>query len=187
METEHREQRNGHKGYTVWLTGLSGAGKSTVAQNAAKALFEKNVYVHVLDGDKLRKGINNDLGFTAEDRKENIRRVSEMCKEFNSIGIVTIAAFISPYINDRNMSRSIIGNERFSEIYINAPIECCVQRDPKGLYKKAIAGDISNFTGISDVYEPPTHPDLTLHTDQENVVQSVERLVAFIQQKIQLP
>lgn len=187
MEQLTREERNGHRGITIWLTGLSGAGKSTIAKATEAKLFERNVHIYVLDGDVLRAGINKDLGFTAEDRKENIRRVSEMCKGFNNTGFVVIAALISPYTKDRSMARTIIGDERFAEIYINASIDCCIQRDPKGLYKKAIAGDIPNFTGISDVYEPPAFPALTLETEKESIEVTVEKLTAFIQQKIVLP
>lgn len=182
-----KEVKNGHKAVTVWLTGLSGAGKSTIAKAVESLLFENNIQVHVLDGDVLRSGINADLGFSPEDRRENIRRVSEICKQFNDTGVVVISALISPSTSDRSMARAIIGEGSFAEVFVNAPIDCCIERDPKGLYKKAIAGEIPEFTGISAVYESPSSPALILETDKEYIEESATKLADFIMKQILIP
>lgn len=186
MNNKNAESRSNSKGITIWLTGLSGSGKSTIARATSERLLKNNITTQVLDGDILRTGINKDLGFSAQDRSENIRRVSEISKLFNNAGIVVISALISPYNKDRISAAKIIGDNVFSEVYVNAPIDCCIKRDPKGLYKKAINGEIPNFTGISDVYEPPLSADLTLNTDKESIEESVDILSGFIMSKIEL-
>jgi bifunctional enzyme CysN/CysC len=172
-----RENLLGQKGATFWLTGLSGSGKSTVAQAFEKRLIESGRPAFILDGDNIRHGLNRDLGFSMEDRKENIRRISEVARLFNQAGIIVITAFISPYRQDRQSAREIIGAEQFVEIFVDTPLEVCEQRDPKGLYKKARSGEIPQFTGITDPYEAPAKPALHLRTEQLSPVQSVDLLM----------
>jgi adenylylsulfate kinase len=163
-----REAIAGHKAATVWLTGLSGSGKSTIAVEVEKRLWDRGVRAFVLDGDNVRYRLNKDLGFSPEDRTENIRRIGEVANLFNEAGIITLTAFISPYRADRDQARAIMADGDFIEVYVECPINVCEQRDPKGLYKKARAGEIKEFTGISAPYEPPPKPELVLHTDQLN-------------------
>jgi len=160
-----RARRNGHAGAVVWLTGLSGSGKSTLAAELERALFEQGKQVCVLDGDDLRRGLCSDLGFSPADRRENIRRVGEVAKLFAEAGFICIAAFISPYRSERDLARRICPKGRFLEDYLNAPLEVCERRDPKGLYARARTGELKEFTGISAPYEPPERPDLQLRTD----------------------
>ncbi len=167
------------QGFTVWLTGLSGAGKSTIAQALARALEERGLRVEVLDGDVVRKNLSKGLGFSKEDRDTNVMRVGWVCQLLNKHGVVAIAALISPYRDTRDRVRAMI--PRFVEVYVHAPLEVLIQRDVKGLYKKALAGEIQNFTGISDPYEPPEHPEVTCHTHEESVEQSVGKILAFLE------
>lgn len=183
INKDEREKKNGHSSFVIWLTGLSGAGKSTLAAMAEKYLFSKNLNVYVLDGDNIRLGLNRDLGFSKADRKENIRRVAEVAALFCDAGMITITAFISPYTEDREIAKAIIGENRFVEVFVNAPLECCRQRDVKGLYKKAEAGLIKSFTGIDDVYEVPLTPDVVLHTDKETAELSLDKLISWLTQK----
>lgn len=171
-----REFLLGQRGATFWLTGLSGSGKSTLAKAFEKRLIEAGHPAYILDGDTIRHGLNRDLGFSAADRAENIRRISEVAKLFNDAGIIVITAFISPYRADRAQAREIIGAERFAEVFVDAPLEVCESRDPKGLYKKARAGEIPAFTGISDPYEAPEKPELHLRTNEQSVEQLVDHL-----------
>jgi bifunctional enzyme CysN/CysC len=174
-----REARSGHRGAVIWLTGLSGAGKSTLAQGADRLLFSRGFNTFVLDGDNLRQGLNSDLGFTPEGREENIRRVGEVAALFASAGIIVISAFISPYEADRAKARAAaIGC--FHEIYVKASLQTCENRDAKGLYKRARAGEIKHFTGVSAPYEIPTMSDLTINTDTEEVGSSIDQLVDYI-------
>jgi len=173
-----REQRLGQQGVTLWFTGLSGSGKSTVAKHLERALLGQGRGVTVLDGDNIRHGLNKDLGFSAEDRRENIRRIAEVARLFNDAGLIVLTAFISPYREDRAHARAIIGDDRFIEVHVSTPLAVCEQRDPKQLYRRARAGEIARFTGISDPYEPPEHPDITLDTAQTHLPGSVERLIA---------
>ncbi len=172
-----RERQNGHLGGVVWLTGLSASGKSTVATELERRLVGDGWHACVLDGDDLRQGLCSDLGFDPEDRRENIRRVGEVARLFADAGLVCITAFISPYRSDRDLARRIAPPRRFIEVYLNAPLEVCEQRDPKGLYRKARAGLIPNFTGISAPYEPPLAPDIELRTDQQDVSECVTVLL----------
>lgn len=182
LDRGQREQKNGYKAFTVWLTGLSGAGKSTIANSLEQILFSQGIQSFVLDGDNMRMGLNKDLDFSREGRKENIRRISEVARLFNEAGIVIITAFISPYHSDRMMARDIIGTAQYFEAYVDAPVECCMQRDVKGLYKKAQQGLISNFTGVNDVYEIPDSPDMHLYTAHETVEESVNKLILQLKQ-----
>jgi len=170
-----RWKKNGHKGLVVWLTGLSGSGKSTLAHGIESELFNRSVHAYVLDGDNVRHGLNGNLGFSPEDRVENIRRVAEVAKIMADCGIVVITAFISPYRQDRLRAREITlaSGVDFVEIYVNTPLNVCEQRDPKNLYKKARAGEIAQFTGIDAPYEAPESPDITLGTEKATVSESV--------------
>lgn len=172
-----REDRNGHRGAVIWLTGLSGAGKSTLAVNLEEELFSMGYHTYVLDGDNVRHGLNGDLGFTPEDREENIRRVGEVAKLFADAGTIVITAFISPYRQDRQRVRAIMDDGDFIEIYVECDIEVCKDRDPKGLYKKAISGEIPNFTGISAPYEEPENAEITVDTAELSVAKSVDHMV----------
>ncbi len=177
-----RAERAGHRGMVVWLTGLSGSGKSTLAMRVEQRLFAKGWQVYVLDGDNVRRGLNSDLGFSPEDRSENIRRVGEVAALFADAGFIAISAFISPYRADRDSARRSAG-EAFCEVFVNAPLAVCERRDPKGLYKKARAGTLPEFTGISAPYETPESPDVIIDTARQSEEDSVERLVAFIESK----
>ncbi len=175
-----RETRNGHRAFVIWLTGLSGSGKSTLANELEQYLFLQGKNVFVLDGDNIRHGINKDLGFSKEGRKENIRRVAEIAKLFSSAGFITIAAFISPYAADRQLARAIIGDHNFVEVYLDADVEVCSLRDVKGLYSKAKAGLIKEFTGIGDVYEQPSNPEVTLQTGTDTIDTSLQQLISWL-------
>jgi adenylyl-sulfate kinase len=163
----------------VWFTGLSGAGKSTIAQALERELFARGMQTYVLDGDNIRHGLNSNLGFSPEDRVENIRRVSEVAKLMADSGVVAITAFISPYRMDRRRAREIAleGNAEFVEVFVDAPLEVCEARDPKNLYKKARAGEIREFTGIDAPYEPPEDAEINIHTDRQTVNESVATIL----------
>jgi bifunctional enzyme CysN/CysC len=178
-----REQRNRHKGGVLWFTGLSGAGKSTLAFALEEALFARGYQVFVLDGDNVRYGLNSDLGFSHEDRTENIRRVGEVAALFASAGVVCISAFISPYRADRDMARTAAGDQ-FNEIYVKADLATCETRDPKGLYKKARRGEIEEFTGVSAPYEEPLGPELTLETGRQSVRDCLSTLLEFFERRL---
>ncbi len=165
-----RERQGGHRGVCLWFTGLSGSGKSTVAHEVENILFERGVRTYVLDGDNIRHGLNVDLGFSPEDRTENIRRIGEVAKLFVDAGLVVMTAFISPYRNDRDRARNIMNSGDFLEVYVEADLETCEERDPKGLYKKARAGEVKEFTGISAPYEAPEKPELIVNTTRETDV-----------------
>lgn len=175
-----REQRNGHPGCVVWLTGLPGAGKSTIACELERELFRCGRHVYVLDGDKLRTGLCSDLGYLPENRRENIRRAGEVAALLADAGTLCIAAFISPYRADRDAVRAKLPAGRFLEVFVNAPLRVCEQRDPKGLYARARAGLVRDFTGISAPYEPPLHPELELATDQISPADAVRRIVRLV-------
>jgi bifunctional enzyme CysN/CysC len=183
VSAKQRENLIGHKALTVWLTGLSGSGKSTVARLLEYKLFEKGIHSCILDGDNLRHGLNNDLGFTPDDRSENIRRVAEVAKLMNDAGLVVIAAFVSPYNKDRENARKIIGN-KFVEIHVDACIDTCRARDPKGLYAKFDAGAFTGLTGIDSPYEAPDKPDLHVMTEIETAEESADKIFALIQSRL---
>lgn len=180
---EDRAKVLGHQGCTLWLTGLSGSGKSTVAVALEHALIQNGHLAYRLDGDNVRHGLNNNLGFSAADRQENIRRVGEVSKLFAEAGVITIASFISPYQSDRDQVRKIHEDAglKFLEVFVNTPIEICESRDPKGLYKKARAGEIKGFTGIDDPYETPTNPEIDLKTDELSPDQAAQKLIEHLQ------
>jgi adenylylsulfate kinase len=180
---DDREKLLGQKGVTVWLTGLSGSGKSTVAVAAEEVLVSRGRLAYVLDGDNVRHGLNKNLGFSPEDRTENIRRIGEVARLFTESGIIVFTSFISPYRADRDLVRSIHDPGRFVEAYVAADVETCESRDVKGLYKKARAGEIPEFTGISAPYEAPERPELVLDTNRQSVEESVGQLVSFLEEK----
>lgn len=177
---KEKEELLGQRSVMIWFTGLSGSGKSTVAIALERELHRRGFLCRILDGDNIRSGINNNLGFSEADRIENIRRIAEVGKLFIDTGIITIAAFISPNNDIRKMASSIIGNDDFLEIFVNTPLEVCEERDVKGLYAKARRGEIKNFTGISAPFEAPEHPALTLDTSKLTLEESVNRLLALI-------
>jgi len=183
---QHRTLRNGHRGAVVWLTGLSGAGKSTIAQSLERELFNQNVHVYVLDGDNVRHGLNSNLGFSHEDRVENIRRVAEVANLMADGGMVVVTAFISPYRSDRRRAREIVleGGADFIEVFVDAPLEVCEQRDPKQLYKKARAGQIKDFTGIDAPYEAPDDPEVVTHTASQTLNESVTTILETLLPRI---
>lgn len=180
ISTEDREERNRHKGAVLWFTGLSGAGKSTLAIALEEALFQRGFQAYVLDGDNVRDRLNRDLGFSAADREENIRRIGEVAALFADAGLIAIVAFISPYRADRRRAREAAGGERFVEVFLDTPLAVCEARDPKGLYRKARAGELPDFTGISAPYEPPDAPELVLDTAQLTLGQSVARVIEHL-------
>ena len=177
-----RQQKFGHLSPVIWFTGLSGSGKSTLANALEARLFELGYKTYVLDGDNVRMGLNKDLGFSDDDRKENIRRISEVANLFSDSGTLTLTAFISPFIEDRKIARDIIG-DNFIEIWVKADLEICESRDPKGLYKKARLGEIKNFTGIDSPYQQPENPELTIETDKLDIEQSVDTIIDYLKQK----
>ena len=180
LSRSDKEALLGQKGVMLWFTGLSGSGKSTVAIALERELQKRGLLCRILDGDNIRSGINKGLGFTAEDRRENIRRIAEVAKLFVDTGIITIAAFISPSNDLRRMASDIIGAEDFKEVYISTPLEVCEARDVKGLYAKARRGEIKNFTGISAPFEAPEHPALSIDTSKVSLEDSVKQILAFL-------
>ena len=183
VDRSSREAKFGQQAVTLWLTGLSCSGKSTIARALEHRLFELGRRVYWLDGDNVRFGLSSDLGFSQEDRAENIRRIAEVSQLFNDAGCIVISSFISPYREDRIKARKIVGDDNFFEIYIATPIEVCEERDIKGLYKKARAGEISGFTGVDDPYEPPAAPKLTINTSGREVSECVDDILVMLNEK----
>ena len=179
---EEREKKLGHKGATVWFTGLSASGKSTIAVALEQVLMQRGFSAYRLDGDNVRHGLNKNLGFSAEDRAENIRRIGEVSKLFADAGIIALSSFISPYLKDRDLVRDLHKNDDlpFLEVFVDCPLDVAEERDPKGLYKKARAGEIKGFTGIDDPYEAPNAPELHLRTDQLSIEESVEEILKML-------
>lgn len=183
---KHREQLHGHQAAVLWFTGLSGSGKSTVAGLTEQLLYELNVSTFLLDGDNVRHGLCRDLSFTESDRKENIRRVGEVARLMSDAGLLVLTAFISPYQNERELVRQLVGSTRFIEIFVDTPLALCETRDPKGLYKKARAGEIRHFTGIDSPYQSPHMPDL--HLDgQQNALELAHQVIALLCQRKFIP
>ncbi|MED4128549.1 adenylyl-sulfate kinase [Shouchella miscanthi] len=180
---EDRQTKNNHKSCLLWFTGLSGSGKSTLANALDQVLYNNHLNSYVLDGDNIRQGLNQDLGFTDADRVENIRRIGEVSKLFVDAGTIVSTAFISPFENDRQRVRERFAENEFIEVYVKCDLEECEKRDVKGLYKKARAGEIPHFTGISSPYEAPSHPEIVVDTAKETIEQSVEKLVNYLKEK----
>lgn len=184
VSREDREKRNGHHAVCVWFTGLSGSGKSTLAVELDHRLFERGISTYVLDGDNIRHGLNRDLGFSDSDRKENIRRIGEVAKLFVDNGTIVMTAFISPFREDRETVRNLVGAERFIEVYVDCNLETCIKRDPKGLYQKAINGEVKEFTGISSPYEAPHEPQIRLDNSEGIDLESnVNKLIEFLEMR----
>jgi adenylylsulfate kinase len=180
VQRSEREKRLAQKAKVLWLTGLSGSGKSTIAQALERRLFVEGFFPQVLDGDNIRTGINNNLSFSAEDRLENIRRIAEIAKLYLHTGVICINSFISPSREMRQLARDVVGHADFIEVYINAPLEVCESRDVKGLYQKARQGLIKGFTGIDDPYEAPVHPEIEIRTDQLSLEASVDLVMNYL-------
>lgn len=183
VKREDREKLLNQKGVLLWFTGLSASGKSTIANEVAFRLFKDGKLTYVLDGDNIRHGLNKNLGFSPQDREENIRRISEVGNLFADAGIITTTAFISPYIKDRDFARELLGEGRFIEIFVKASIETCEKRDPKGLYKKARTGEIPQFTGISAPYEEPINPEITLNADSLTIDEEVKEVIEYLKMR----
>ena len=175
-----REELLKQKGCVIWFTGLSGSGKSTIANRVAVRLHQSGRITYVLDGDNIRHGLNKNLGFSPEDRQENIRRIGEVAKLFADAGLITTTAFISPYRQDRDAVRDIMSPDRFIEVFVDCPLEVCENRDPKGLYKKARAGELKGFTGIDAPYEAPQSPELVVNTNELDVAGCTEQVIAYL-------
>lgn len=187
IRREDRERLNGHRGFTIWFTGLSAAGKSTLAVATEMALFERGMHTFILDGDNIRHGLNRNLGFSPEDREENIRRIGEVSKLFSDCGIITLTAFISPYREDRRRARALHGKDVFIEIFVDCPLQICEKRDPKGVYMKARQGLITSFTGISAPYEAPENPEIHLSTDQSSIEECVLTIMGYLEGRGHIP
>ena len=183
VSREQKQQHKGHKPVLLWYTGLSGSGKSTIANAVEAKLFELGCHTYLLDGDNVRMGLNKGLTFSDEDRIENIRRISEVAKLFVDAGLIVSTAFISPFKADRAQARSIVNEGEFVEVFIDTPLSVCESRDPKGLYKKARAGEIPNFTGISSAFDAPDAPELHIKTAEQSIEQSVEQIISYLKNK----
>jgi len=181
VDPEARRRAHGHGGAVLWLTGLSGSGKSTIAHRVERMLIERGAFAYVLDGDNVRHGLNRDLGFSEEDRVENIRRIGEVARLFADAGAIVLSAFISPYRQDRDRIRAMMPSGQFVEVFVDTPLEICEARDPKGLYEKARAGEISGFTGIDAPYEAPAHPEVHLRTEGLGIDESAQRVVHYLE------
>ena len=186
VSREDRRLKNNHNSFLIWFTGLSGSGKSTIANLVEQQLFEKGVKTYTLDGDNIRKGINKNLTFSPEDRTENIRRIAEIANLMVDAGLVVLAAFVSPYKKDRENVKNIVKNSNFVEVFINTSVEECERRDVKGLYKKARAGEIKNMTGISAPYEAPQQPDIEIKTEEISIKEAVKQIIDHITPKLKL-
>lgn len=183
VKRQNREKLHGHKSFVLWFTGLSGSGKSTLANALEMELHNRKLSTYLLDGDNIRLGLNIDLTFSKEDRRENIRRVGEVAKLFVDAGCIVLSAFISPYEEERKNVRKRFMDHEFIEIHVKCPLRICEQRDPKGLYKLARSGKIKEFTGISSPYEPPQHAEITVDTAQQTITQNVNKILAFLRDK----
>jgi len=185
LTVEKRRKMNGHSSFLIFFTGLSGSGKSTIANALENRLFQNNIKTYTLDGDNVRKGINNDLSFSAEDRSENNRRIGEVAKLFVDAGLVVLAAFVAPYQKDRDLIKTTVGNEKFIEVFVNTSLEVCEARDVKGLYKKARNGEIKDMTGISSPYETPSNPNIVV-TEENSIEEAVDIIYNEIKNHLRL-
>lgn len=180
VSKQERADKKEQKPCVIWFTGLSGSGKSTLANALERALFERGHHCYLLDGDNVRQGLNGDLGFTDEDRVENIRRIGEAAKLFVDAGLIVMTAFISPFRTERKLARDVVENDEFIEVHMSTSLEVCEERDPKGLYKKARAGEIPHFTGIDSAYEAPVNPELVIDTGAHDIQTCTEQLVSYL-------
>lgn len=183
---KERNNKNKHNSCVLWFTGLSGSGKSTIANVVETHMFKSGLNTYILDGDNIRKGINQGLDFTETGRKENLRRIAEIAKLFVDAGIITLAAFVSPLKKDREMVKNIVGAKNFIEIFVDTSLEECEKRDVKGLYKKARAGEIKNFTGIDTPFQAPLKPDIHILTEKESIIEAAEKIITFANHKIKM-
>lgn len=183
VDREARAAAHGHRGAVLWFTGLSGSGKSTIGHRVERMLIERGGFAYVLDGDNIRHGLNSDLGFSPEERVENIRRIGEVARLFADAGALVLSAFISPYQKDRDRVRGLMGPGEFVEVFVDTPLEICEARDPKGLYKKARAGEISNFTGLDAPYEAPEHPEVHLRTQDLTVDEAAACVIGYLEEQ----
>jgi adenylylsulfate kinase len=183
ISSEDRSKLFGHQAAVIWFTGLSGSGKTTIADLVEKTLYQQAIHTFSLDGDNIRKGINNDLGFSEEDRTENIRRIAEIAKLMSEAGLIVLSAFVSPFEKDRNKVRDLVGTEKYIEVFVNTPIEECEKRDVKGLYAKARKGEIKDFTGISSPYEAPQNPDIEINTTNITPETAAEMIVQLLKKR----
>jgi adenylylsulfate kinase len=181
ISKDDRRKMKGHSSAIVWLTGLPASGKTTIARQLEKDLHEKGCHTYILDGDNVRHGLNKDLGFSKEARKENIRRIAEVAKLFLDGGLIVICAFVSPYKDDRLMARRLVEESEFIEVYVKCPVDICMQRDPKSMYKKAVSGKMTAFTGVDDPYEEPDIPELVLETDRLTIREGTDRIVRYLE------
>lgn len=182
VKKEDRQKLNEHRSAVLWFTGYSGAGKSTVAVALEQELHKRGVRTYILDGDNVRHGLNKNLGFSSEDRKENIRRIGEVSKLLVDAGVLTLSAFISPFREDRAQVRELLEKKEFVEVYVKCDLTECERRDPKGLYRKARSGEIKEFTGIDSPYEPPVNPEITIETDQLSLEESLKKIVDYLEE-----
>jgi adenylylsulfate kinase len=180
ISKDDKRKINGHSSAIVWLTGLPASGKTTIAKQLEKTLHDRGCHTYILDGDNMRHGLNKDLGFSKEDRKENIRRIAEVAKLFLDGGIIVICAFVSPYKDDRQIARHLVEDSEFIEVYIKCPVEVCMQRDPKSMYKKAVSGKMTAFTGVDDPYEAPDFPEIVIETDKSTILNGAEKIVEYL-------
>lgn len=184
ISQQQRAEQMGHEAFLIWFTGLSGSGKSTIANAVEEALYKKNIHTYTLDGDNVRKGLNNNLSFSPEDRTENIRRIAEVSNLMVDAGLVVLAAFVSPYAKDRANIKNSVGHTNFVEVFVNTPVHECERRDVKGLYAKARAGEITNFTGVNAPYEAPVAPDVQINTIKTSVEEAVALILQHIEYKL---
>jgi adenylylsulfate kinase len=182
-----RERPSNHRGFTIWFTGLPSSGKSTLAVALEEALYEKGCHTYILDGDNVRHGLNKNLGFSPEDREENIRRLGEVAKLFRDAGVISMTAFISPYRRDRLQARQLSDQDDFIEVFVDCPVEVCEQRDPKGMYKKARQGAIKEFTGVSAPYEAPENPEIHLRTHKNSLSECVALILKYLTERGYIP
>jgi adenylylsulfate kinase len=183
VDREARAAAHGHRGAVLWFTRLSGSGKSTIGHRVERMLIERGAFAYVLDGDNIRHGLNSDLGFSPEDRVENIRRIGEVSRLFADSGALVVSAFISPYRQDRDRIRGLMGPGEFVEVFVDTPLEICEARDPKGLYKKARAGEISNFTGLDAPYEAPASPEVHLETADLSIDEAAAQVISYLEEQ----
>ncbi|MBY8962409.1 adenylyl-sulfate kinase [Flavobacterium sp. D11R37] len=183
---QKRNQKNRHRSFVIWFTGLSGSGKSTIANRVEEELFNTGIQTYTLDGDNIRFGISKGLGFDEESRYENLRRIAEIAKLFTDAGLVTIGAFVSPLQKDRDLVKDIVGTENFVEVFVDTSLQECERRDVKGLYKKARAGEIKHFTGIDAPYEKPANPDVLIETEKESIETAIQKVLTFVKHKLEL-